>query len=182
MKTLIATLAIVFTGSFAQAQYDNVSSGLLLGVYCQPCSNGMKVNSTIPGYTAEGRLFPGDILKRATIDGYNIYNLRSHYEMERTKTTIGANREAAMEIYRPGQGMIYVWVQFTPLYGPAATSATGQKQYGAQFKTEREKPGARAMFQKSSSGNVGGGVRGGTPVNPPRNNNNSGGAAKLFGR
>ena len=181
MKTLIATLALVFTGSFANAQYNNVSSGLLLGVYCQPCSNGMKVTSTIPGYTAEGRLFPGDILKRATIDGYNIYNLRSHYEMERSKTAIGANREAAMEIYRPGQGLIYVWVQFTPLYGPAATSATGHKQYGAQFKTEREKPGARAMFQKSGSAGGSGGVRSGTPRNSS-GSTSSNGAARLFGR
>lgn len=174
MKTLIATLAIVISGSFANAQYRNVSSGMLLGVYCQPSSNGMKVSSTIPGYTAQGRLFPGDILKRATIDGYTIYNLRSHYEMEKTKTAIGANREAAMEIYRPGQGVIYVWVQFTPLYGPAATSSTGQKQFGAQFKTEREKPGARAMFQKSRSGGIS------QPGSPPVNT--SGGAARLFGR
>lgn len=177
MKTLITLIAVTVSASFANAQnFSNVTSGMLLGVHAQPCSGGMKVNSIIPGYTAQGRLFPGDNLKRVTIDGYTVYNLRSHYEMEKAKMAIGANREAAMEIYRPGQGLIYVWVQFTPLSGPAAVSSTGQRQMGAQFKTEREKPGARAMFNRTNSG--GSSSRPRSSVRP----GSSGGAARLFGR
>ena len=175
MKTLIATLFVTLSASFAQADFSNVSSGMLLGIYSQPCSGGMKVTSLIPGYSAEGRIFPGDIIKRAAVPSGNgavTYLLRSHYEMEKAKTAIGPNRDAALEIYRPGVGLTYVWVQFTPLYGPAAASAGGTHK--AQFKTEREKPGARNLF-RSNSGNIGfpgasGSQRG------------SGGAARLFGR
>lgn len=173
MKTVITTFALLLTTAAVNAQdYSNVTSGMLLGVYCQPCNGGMEVTSIIPGYTAQGRLFPGDILKRATVDGNTLYSLRSHYELEKTKTAIGPNRDAAMEIYRPGEGYIYVWVQFTPLYGPAAVSATGQKQYGAKFKTEKEKPGAKAMFQK----------KGNNSSQKRPGSGNSGGAASLFGK
>lgn len=186
MKSLITTLALAFSATVAQAQdFSNVTSGMLLGIYSQPTGNGMQVTSLIPGYSAQGRLFPGDILMRATVDGNYIYNTRTHYEMENTKRSIGANRDAAIEIYRPGQGYIYVWVQFTPLYGPAAgspasVSSRATKTYGAQFKTEREKPGARALFQRSGS-------RAGSPSsNQPRlqiqQQKSSNGAARLFGR
>ena len=155
MKSLITTLALVFAATVAQAQdFSNVTSGMLLGIYSTPSQGGMQVQSLIPGYSAQGRLFPGDILMRATVDGNCIYTTRTHYEMENAKRSIGANRDAAIEIYRPGQGYVYVWVQFTPLYGPAAgmaRSTNGQQTYGAQFKTEREKPGARSLFQRSGS-------------------------------
>ncbi len=189
MKTVITTIALAFTTIAAQAQdYSNVTSGMLLGIYSTPSQGGMRVQSLIPGYSAQGRLFPGDILMRATVDGSMIYNMRSHYEMENTKRAIGANRDAAIEIYRPGYGLQYVWVQFTPLYSPAAAgmarSSSGTRSYGAQFKTEREKPGARALFQRSGS-------RGSSTINQPqirvpqqRTPQRSGGngAAQLFGR
>lgn len=184
MKSLVTTLAIVFAASFAQAQdFSNVTSGMLLGIYSTPSNGGMRVQSLIPGYSAQGRLFPGDILMRATVDGTNIFHTRSHYEMENTKRSIGANRDAAIEIYRPNQGYIYVWVQFTPLSGPTAASTMARstnasKTYGAQFKTESEKPGARAMFQRSGSPST-------SPVQSRvqiPNGTSSNGAAKLFGR
>lgn len=182
MKSLITTLALVFAASVAQAQdFSNVTSGMLLGIYSTPSNGGMRVQSLIPGYSAQGRLFPGDILMRATVDGNSIYNTRSHYEMENAKRSIGANRDAAIEIYRPSQGQyIYVWVQFTPLHGPTAAATRGVKTYGAQFRTESEKPGARALFQRGGSRpatspviNSGGRIPGGTSSN---------GAARLFGR
>lgn len=186
MKSLISTLALVFAATVAQAQdFSNVSSGMLLGIYSTPSQGGMQVQSLINGYSAQGRLYPGDILMRATVDGNTIYNTRTHYEMENTKRSIGANRDAAIEIYRPSQGYIYVWVQFTPLYGPAAASSMARstntpKTFGAQFKTEREKPGARALFQRNGS-------RGGSSSNnQPRiqiqQQTSSNGAARLFGR
>lgn len=187
MKSLITTLTLVFAATVAQAQdFSNVTSGMLLGIYSQPTNGGMRVTSLIPGYSAQGRLFPGDVLMRATVDGYNIYNTRTHYEMENAKRSIGANRDAAIEIYRPGQGYVYVWVQFTPLYGPAAAgspmarSTNTTKTYGAQFKTEAERPGARALFQRGQSG--GGSPAGGRPTIRLQQQSPGNGAARLFGR
>ncbi|APZ93897.1 hypothetical protein [Fuerstiella marisgermanici] len=189
MKTTVATTLLALTATVSVAQdYSNVTSGMLLGIYGNETQQGMRVTSTIPGYSAVGRLQPGDVLQRATVDGNTMYYLRSHYEMECTKMAIGANRDAAIEIYRPGYGLIYAWVQFTPLSGPAAaTTASGKKQYGASFKLESEKPGARSMFRRSNSG---GGSRpkfsnSKVKVSPPshtgpRPGGNSG-AAKLFG-
>ena len=187
MKTTIATTILAFAASVSVAQdYSNVTSGMLLGIYGNASQQGMRVTSTIPGYSAVGRLQPGDVLQRATVDGNTMYYLRSHYEMERTKMAIGANRDAAIEIYRPGYGLIYAWVQFTPLTGPAAASTTGKKQFGARFKLESEKPGARSMFRRSDSG---GGSRPGLSkskviTTPPGSGVIRGGdrgAAKLFG-
>lgn len=178
MKALIATLTVALTSTLANAgDFSNVTSGMLLGIYSQPCSGGMKVTSLIPGYTAEGRIYPGDIIKRAAVPngaGAMTYLLRSHYEMEKAKTAIGPYRDAALEIYRPGIGLTYVWVQFTPLTGPSAASSAGS--YKAQYKTEREKPGARNLFRSN-----GGGV--GFPgTSGPRPGSSQGGAAQLFGR
>ena len=73
---------------------------------------------------------------------------------------IGAGREAALEIWRPGHGMIYAWVEFTPLYSAPAiaySSAPGappqprmqnRTRGKASFRMETEKPGARQMFLK----------------------------------
>ncbi len=181
MKSLVATLALAFTASFAQAQdFSNVTSGMLLGIYSQAYNGGMQVTSLIPGYSAEGRLYPGDVLRRATVDGANIYYTRSHYEMENTKRMIGANRDAALEIFRPGVGLVYVWVQFTPLYGPAAVSSTGVKNYGAQFRTESEKPGARSLFQRGQSGSSS--SNNSRPSNQRPNGGATNGAARLFDR
>ncbi|TWT49871.1 hypothetical protein KOR42_38230 [Thalassoglobus neptunius] len=191
--TAAATLLLVSTLNVqAQAQGIQTQSGLLLGVYVQAVNQGMYVTSTIPGYSAVGRLHPGDILMRATADGQVIYNLRSLRELEMAKSAIGPNREAAIEFFRPGYGVQYAWVEFTPLMGPAAVSSSGVKQYGAQFKLESEKPGARNMFKKGSS-NPPKGKPGGNPFNnfnqKPGNQGgfgNGGGGSKnpgsLFGR
>jgi len=150
----LSLIAIVSSiGVQAQANdFSNVKSGLLLGIYASPGYGGMRVNSTIPGYSAEGRLQHGDVLLRATIDGVTMYRLRSTYEMENTKMAIGPNREAALEIWRPGIGMIYAWVEFTPINGPAMMTPYGAPAASApakaQFRMESEKGGARQMFQK----------------------------------
>ncbi|MCA9081415.1 MAG: hypothetical protein KDA58_12700 [Planctomycetaceae bacterium] len=177
----LLVLVALATQQAAAQDFSNVKSGLLLGIYATPGNGGMRVSSTIPGYSAEGRLQPGDVLMRATVDGFTIYQLRSHFEMENTKTAIGPNREAAVEVWRPGVGMLYAWVEFTPIAGPAATAV---RSYGAQFKMETEKGGARAMFQKQRPGQV-------VPFPNTQNNGNSGNnnssngnrdASSLFGR
>ncbi|MCA8999745.1 MAG: hypothetical protein KDA80_22300 [Planctomycetaceae bacterium] len=140
--------------TFAQ-DFSDVKSGMLLGIYAAPGQGGMRVTGIIPGYSAEGRLFPGDVLLRATLDGAILHRLRTNYEMENAKMAIGANREAAIEFWRPGQGLMYAWVEFTPIAAPAATFSFGgvaadtaaPPQSKAMFKLESEKPGARDLFQ-----------------------------------
>ena len=194
MKSIVKTLVVAFlvtvsvNMSALQAQsFGNVSSGMLLGIYAHACGHGLQVTSTIPGYSAEGRLFEGDVLKRATVDGQVIYDLRSLYEMENAKMAIGANREAAIEFYRPDVGLMYAWVQFTPLNGPAVAATNGVKQYKAQFKLESEKPGARRMFQRGATAPRSKTSVEEVPVRKPRPKSttsprDSGGAASLFGR
>ncbi|MCA9037451.1 MAG: hypothetical protein KDA91_20080 [Planctomycetaceae bacterium] len=183
MKNLILVALVLASATTAFGQdYSNVRSGMLLGIYSQPCNGGLKITSIIEGYSAEGRLFPGDVLKRVTPDGNMIYTLRSLYEMENAKMAIGPNRQAAVEFYRPGVGLMYGWVEFTPIAGPAAVTSSGgsTKQYKAQFKLESEKPGARAMF-KSNSNSSNGGIK--LPVPPKfKQGGVSGGAKGLFGR
>lgn len=165
MTRLALTLAAVLMAQAIASQvalaqdFSNVRSGMLLGIYTSPGYGGMQVSSLIPGYSAEGRLYPGDVLLRVAVDQNQVYRVRSLYEMENAKSSIGPNREAALEIWRPNQGVIYAWVEFTPLYGPsaAATAAYGatapaQKSYAAQFRMESEKSGARALFQGKPSG------------------------------
>ena len=176
--TLAAVLmaqAIVSDVTLAQ-DFSNVRSGMLLGIYTSPAYGGMQVSSLIPGYSAEGRLYPGDVLLRVAVDQNQVYRVRSLYEMEDAKMMIGPNREAALEIWRPNQGVIYAWVEFTPLYGPSAAApaygaaAPTQRSYSAQFRMESEKSGARALFQGKPSGGLpsqgGNGNAGGFPGNP----------------
>lgn len=158
MNKLTLTLAIaVLTSATSMAQdFSNVRSGLLLGVYANASYDGMRVTGTIPGYSAVGRLYPGDVLVRATTDGVNVYELRSHWAMENAKSAIGPNRPAAIEIYRPGQGYLYAWVEFSPLSAPTAVYSTRSGQASAPaakgkaiFKMENEKSGARQLFNRS---------------------------------
>jgi hypothetical protein len=161
------TLALVLIGLITAplaAQDFHTKSGLLLGIYASPGSGGMRVSDTIPGYSAEGRLFPGDVLLRTTVDGVQIYRLRTHFEMENAKIAIGPNREAAVELWRPGVGLIYAWVEFTPVGGPSVYSI--QQPCKAQFKMEHEKPGARQLFQGNGSLLPGAGVGSGVIPQP----------------
>ncbi len=152
-RLAIALAALITAQSTLAYDFSNVRSGMLLGIYTTPSQGGMRVTSLIPGYSAEGRLYPGDVLLRVAVDENQVYRVRSLYEMENAKMMIGPNREAALEIWRPSQGLVYAWVEFTPLYGPAvaapaygAAPAPAQKSYAAQFKMENEKQGARALF------------------------------------
>jgi hypothetical protein len=128
------------------AQPFNPPSGTLLGVYVYQTWQGLRVISTIPGYSAHGRLFTNDVLMRLS-DGTSVYPIRSLWDLEMAKTNIGAYRWAALEYYRPGWGTMYAWVTFTPVGGVAAYREDGvQPQMKAEFKTEQEKPGAREFF------------------------------------
>jgi hypothetical protein len=152
--------AVALAGAPALAQ-PQPASGMLLGVYAFENWQGLRLTGTIPGYSAHGRLFANDVLLRVS-DGVNVYPIRTHYEIESAKDQIGPYTQAALEYYRPGVGQMYAWVTFQPVGGsvqsyahasgdivPSGDIAAAQiapRQMKAEFKTEAEKPGARAFF------------------------------------
>ena len=153
IATTATALVVLSIASFAQAA---PSSGMLLGVYAFPNYQGLRVTGTIHGYSAEGRLFPGDVLKRVTADGIHIYPTYSHGQIEYAKDQIGPYQMASLEIFRPGVGIMYLWVEFQPVGGAVAYSVSGQpqpKQYKARILTEKEKPGAALLFKKNQQQN-----------------------------
>ena len=93
------------------------------------------------------------MLKRVTDDGIHIYPTYSHGQIEYAKDQIGPNQQAALEIYRPGFGFEYLWVEFIPVGGGpvAAYGVQPKAQMKARIFTEQEKPGAAAMFKKSGN-------------------------------
>jgi hypothetical protein len=127
------------------------SSGLLLGVYAYPNYQGLRVTDTMPGYSAQGRLFGGDVLLRVA-NGGGVYSAKTPAALEFAKDQIGPYSQAALEVYRPSVGTIYLWVDFQPVDGGVqAYSSSGQpvKKLKANILTEKEKPGAAAMFRSA---------------------------------
>ncbi len=130
---LTAVTITVLSGPTASAQQEHfdhshdshqpshgslhTASGMLLGVYAQTTQGGLTITDTIPGYSAAGRLFAGDILLQATAAGMPTFSIRSHQDMENAKSQIGPFREAAIEFFRPGVGNQYAWVTFKPIGG-----------------------------------------------------------------
>lgn len=144
----------VLLGGFLPKAEANPPSGLLLGIYAYENWQGLRVTATMPGYSADGRLYSGDVLLRATTDGFNMYNIGTHWGIENAKDAIGPYTPAAIEFWRPGVGLQYAWVEFMPVGG--GVQAYMKKQMKAEFKLESEKPGAKALFQKGKLGGLGG--------------------------
>jgi hypothetical protein len=118
------SLVVVLLAHVANAQdYSLVKSGMLLGIYTSAGQGGMQVTSLIPGYSAQGRLQPGDVLLRVAVDESTMFRLRNLNELEDAKITIGPNREAALELWRPQVGLMYAWIEFTPINAPASPAA-----------------------------------------------------------
>jgi len=164
-RTLVLALAgLVSLAGVASAQ-PSPPSGMLLGVYAFPIWHGLRVTGTIPGYSAHGRLYSGDVLKRVTADGINIYPTRNLWQLEHAKQQIGPYQWASLEVWRPGVGMTYFWVEFRPVGGMAAcrTKSGAPAQMKARIMTEKEKPGAAALFQQGGMHPGGGQVS----PNPP---------------
>lgn len=168
--TAVLVGAMLLGGVLPKAEANN-PSGLLLGIYAYENWQGLRVTATMPGYSADGRLFAGDVLLRATTDGFNIYNIGTHWGIENAKDQIGPYTPAAIEFWRPGVGLQYAWVTFQPIGG--GVQAYAKKQMKAEFKLESEKPGAKALFLKGKfggiglgNGNVNGNGNGGIVVQP----------------
>ena len=85
---------------------------LLLGAYLEDIEGGLQVKSTLPGSPASQVLKPGDVLRRVSVLGQPTRKLDTLHQFEYAKQEIGPNRQAALEIVRPGQGTDYVWVTF----------------------------------------------------------------------
>jgi hypothetical protein len=158
---VLALAGLVSLAGVASAQ-PAPPSGTLLGVYAFPTWHGLRVTGTIPGYSAHGRLCSGDVLKRVTADGIHIYPTRNLWQLEHAKQQIGPYQWASLEVWRPGVGVTYFWVEFQPVGGMAACQLKGSahKQMKARIMTEREKPGAAALFQQRGK------QPGGGPVSP----------------
>ncbi len=168
-RTILLTTAVVLS-SVATASADP-SSGMLLGIYAFPNAHGLRVTSTMPEYSAHGKLFPHDVLTRVTADGVNLYPTRSFGQFEFAKDRIGPNTPAALEVFRPGEGYIYLWVEFIPVGGQIGVATVE-----ARVMTEQQKPGAANLFRQGRNNPP-------RPGNPPKPNRGSlGGAADLFGR
>lgn len=144
---LMALIGLTFAAGWAQAQ---PRSGMLLGVYAFPNWRGLRVVSTIPGYSAHGRLFSGDVLLRVTADGITVYPTRNHWEIEWAKDRIGPYRPAALEVYRPGIGLVYFWVEFRPIGGAVEYRMGEPARMEARILSETERPGARALFDREA--------------------------------
>lgn len=193
MTRSLLLAAVLVASSVGTTLAQQPASGMLLGIYAFPNFHGLRVTSTIPGYSADGRLFPNDVITRATDDGVNVHRIRRLWDLERAKDQIGPNRWAALEILRPGQGYIYMWVQFVPVgVGPAAvaqganTQGASTQNVQARILTPQERGGAQNLFggrnSQTSPPNAGTNPppsAGNPPVNnpsppnfgnPPRNN------------
>ncbi|QGJ70418.1 Hypothetical protein PBC10988_21150 [Planctomycetales bacterium 10988] len=119
-------LASICSASLFAQQYDT-PSGMLLGIYALPGQQGLKVTNTIQGFSAHGKLMPNDEVVRVT-DGEELYETPSLLALEYAKDRIGPFQQAAIEVFRPGQGTIYLWVEFLPIETePAAYSAESEQ-------------------------------------------------------
>jgi len=148
MRRFAFALAAVSTLLVTSAAQATPPSGMLLGIYAFPNWEGLRVTGMIPGYSADGRIFPNDLLLRVTADGVTFYETKNLWQIENAKDQIGPFRPAALEIFRPGHGLTYLWVEFQPVGGPVAYSQQGGPvRMQAKIMTETERPGARALFQ-----------------------------------
>ena len=151
MKKAVLFLMLCVVGISGRAS-ASTPSGMMLGIYANSSWNGLLVSGTIPGYPADGYLFAGDIVTRATADGHPIYNVRSMWDLEQLKSRIGPYRYVAMEVFRPSFGRMYMWVTFVPVNGGGVAMMQSAPVAGAAMKTrmfnESERPGASALFQK----------------------------------
>ena len=138
---VFTALAIVIPASTVSAAPP---SGMLLGVYAFENWQGLRITGTIPGYSAHGKLFRNDVLLGVTTDGLTVYPTKSLSQIERAKDMIGPFTPAALEVWRPGFGYEYFWVEFRPVGGVAARAHGQKAQMKARIMTEKEKPGARA--------------------------------------
>lgn len=106
------------------------------------------MTGTMPEYSAHGKLFRDDVLVRVTADGVNMFPTQSLPQFEFAEDQIGPNRPAAWEVFRPGQGYIYLWVEFIPVGGQIGAAVTMK----ANEMTESQKPGASSLFHAGKKG------------------------------
>jgi hypothetical protein len=121
--TLVFGIALAFSGAAETANAQVPASGLQLGASVTPfvgpapgqgplAAGGLRVNFTIPGSSAYGVLLPGDVLHGGW-DGTRYVPLLTLADLEVFKARVGPARYAALQVYRPGVGYDYVWVNFT---------------------------------------------------------------------
>jgi hypothetical protein len=110
----------------------------MLGANVFPVVGGLRVQYTLPGYSAHGLFLPGDVLTRAS-DGVWIYPLLTIADIELFKSRVGPGKLGTIEFYRPNVGTFFYWVSFSPVGG--TTTAL------AQFEPAKDNSRAKGMFQ-----------------------------------
>ena len=164
MRTALTLASLLMSAMTVQAQAP--PSGMLLGINGFENYRGLRVTSTIPGYSAEGRIFAGDVLTRVS-DGNQTFSARTFHSFEMAKDIIGPNRWASLELLRPGFGPVYLWVQFTPVNLVFPAPAGGQPAALQPGGVPLSGPIPGGLGQPLGNPGLGGPALGGQPLNGP---------------
>lgn len=100
----------------------SAASRLLLGAWLTDCEGKLRVSGTVPGSPASQTLQPGDVLCRISVAGGRTLGLRTLHQFEYAKHQIGPHRQSALEVHRPGVGMILMNVTFETDGGMASVA------------------------------------------------------------
>ena len=147
LKNVCVVGVIVFvcnSTQSAQAQI-NTPSGLLLGIYCHACDQGLHVDSVMRGEPADGHLQSGDhILNLGNEQTGERYLARSLRQLEWAKSRIGPDVKAPLQFLR-NHRLAYATVVFRRLGTP-----TGRATYRAEIRTDTASASdAREFFEGS---------------------------------
>jgi hypothetical protein len=97
---------------------------------------GLRVNYTVPGFSAHGLLLPGDIL-HGSWNGIQYAPLLRIADIEALKSRVGPGRSIGLQVYRPGYGYFYVSVTFASVDGGVyAQFRPGKQQRDANNNTK----------------------------------------------
>lgn len=88
---------------------------LILGAYFEDVEVGLKVTGTVSASPADKVLQPGDVVCRIAALGQPTRTIETLNQLEYAKRAIGPNRQAVLQVYRPGLGTQFVPVTFLPV-------------------------------------------------------------------
>lgn len=94
----------------AELQSQPAAPRLLLGVYLTDVEAGLQVERTVAGSPASNALREGDIIRRISAMGQPVRILNTINQLEYAKQAIGPDRQAVLEVYRPGEGTQFIFV------------------------------------------------------------------------
>lgn len=119
------------------------ASGLLIGVNVTPTTQGLYVQSVIPGTPAQGQLQPGDILRFLTAPGHAIYSAQRINHIEQAKSKIGLNQPAYLEVLR-NQQRHFFGISFVPAGNGGTVTTIQAVQQPVKARQMFDDPGGKA--------------------------------------